>query len=60
MFPLGSFLLLDSVRTVTLYRNPRMIIVSSLWAVPLLLLACCDATLIREGFKLKVFSEAKP
>jgi hypothetical protein len=30
--------------------------VSSLWATSLFLLACCDVALIREGFKLKLFS----
>ena len=58
MFPLGCLLLLDRVRSAP--YDPKMVIVSSLWAVSLLLLACCDAALITEGFKLKLFSEAKP
>jgi hypothetical protein len=35
-----------------------MMFVSSLWATSLFLLACCDAALISEGFKLKLFLRA--
>ena len=56
MFPMGCFLLFDVVRRLGLYHDPTIVMVSSLWAGSLLLLSCCDAALIREGFKLKLFS----
>jgi hypothetical protein len=60
MLPFGCFLLYESVRTITSYHDFNMVIVSSLWATSLFLLACCDVALISEGFKLKLFSEVRP
>jgi hypothetical protein len=57
MLPFGCFLLFEAVRTITLYHDSKMVIVSSLWGASLLLLACCDAALIKEGFKLKLFQK---
>jgi hypothetical protein len=56
MLPLGCFLLFEAVRLVALYHDSNLMLVSSLWATSLFLLACCDVALIREGFKLKLFS----
>jgi hypothetical protein len=39
----------------TLYHDSRLVIVSSLWVASLLVLACCDAALINEGFTLELF-----
>jgi len=60
ILPFGCFLLYESVRTITLYHDVNMVIVSSLWAASLLLLTWCDVALISEGFKLKLFSEVNP
>lgn len=56
MLPMSCLVLFDIVRGLGLYHDPRIAMVSSLWAGSLLLLTCCDAALIREGFKLKLFS----
>jgi hypothetical protein len=56
MLPLGCFLLFEAVRAVALYHDSKMMLVSSLWATSLFLLACCDVALISEGFRLKLFS----
>lgn len=54
MLPFGCFLLFEAVRTITLYHDSAAAIVSSLWGTSLLLLACCDTALIKEGFKLRL------
>jgi hypothetical protein len=56
MLPLGCFLLFEAGKAVALYHDSKMMLVSSLWATSLFLLACCDVALISEGFKLKLFS----
>lgn len=56
MLPLGCFLLFEAGKAVALYHDSNMMLVSSLWATSLFLLACCDVALISEGFKLKLFS----
>jgi hypothetical protein len=55
MLPLGCFLLFEAIRAVALNHDSKMLLVSSLWATSLFRLACCDAALINEGFKLKLF-----
>jgi MFS family permease len=54
MLPFGCFLLFDAVRTINLYHHSTMAIVASPWGTSLLLLACCDAALIKEGFKMRL------
>jgi hypothetical protein len=54
---LGCFLVFEAVRAVVLNHDSKMMFVSSLWATSLFLLACCDAALIGEGFKLELLSE---
>ena len=56
MLPLGCFLLFQALSAVAVYHDPKMMLVSSLWAASLFLLAWCDAALISEGFELKLFS----
>jgi MFS family permease len=55
MLPLGCFLLFEAMRALAVHHDSKMMLVSSLWATSLLLLACCDMALISEGFKLKLF-----
>jgi len=54
ILPFGCFLLFDAIRTITLQHHSTMAVVSSLWGASLVLLACCDTALIKEGFKLRL------
>lgn|SRR5512133_2436598 len=59
MLPLGGLLLFDSVKALRFYNDRMMMMVTSVWAVSLLLLICCSASLVAETFRLKLFKAAE-